>query len=139
MPLGCEKSTLNPAAASWQKIKVEYCVGTPPAVAMASWETEDQRLLGELRDALEIKSRQGLISVPTMTTNRIALTLADGDDFVLHIYDEEMLSFYNPANRQQSYAITADKGFVEKLRSVIQAARGERVHSYYDREVTISR
>ena len=139
LPLGCENRTVNPVDASWKKIEVEYCVGEPPVVAMASWGTEDPRLLAELREALVIASRQGLTLVPTMTTNRIALTLADGSDVVLHIYDEERLSYYNPADRQESYSIVTNKGFVEKLRNTIQTTTGESIQFYYDREVTISR
>jgi len=106
---------------------------------MKSWETEDRKLLEDLRGALKIKSRQALSLVPTMTTNRIALTLADGKDIVMYIYDEERLSFYNVADRRQSCSITTDRGFVEKLKNVIRDAADEPIHFYYDREVTISR
>lgn len=139
LPSGCGNSKTDPVAASWKKIKVEYCVGSPPMVTMKSWETEDRKLLEDLRGALKIKSRQALSLVPTMTTNRIALTLADGKDIVMYIYDEERLSFYNVADRRQSCSITTDRGFVEKLKNVIRDAADEPIHFYYDREVTISR
>lgn len=136
---GCENSKPDPVATSWKKLKVEYCVGSPPTVTMKSWETEDQKLLDDIHDALKIKSRQALTLVGTMTTNRIAITLADGNDVIMYILDEERLSYHNPANRQQSYSVITDKGFVEKLRNVIQAATGERIHFYYDRRVQIIR
>lgn len=131
LPLGCENSKPpDPVATSWKKLKVEYSVGSPPTVTMKSWETEDQKLLDDIHDALKIKSKQALTLVPTMRTNRIVITLADGNDVIMHIYDEEQLSYHNPANRQQSYSILADKGFVEKLRNVIQTATGEKIHFY---------
>ena len=137
--LGCNNNYPDPATTAWAKIEVNYCVGSPPTVTMKSWATEDQGLLNDLHDAFKIKTKRGLSLVGTMTTNCIELRLADGKAIVMYVLGEERLTSHNPANRKQSYSLTTEKGFVGKLRDVIQAATGETVHFYYRREVTISR
>jgi hypothetical protein len=106
---------------------------------MKSWMTEDHVLLDNLYKAFKIRKKQGLTLIPTMTTNCIRIKMTDGQDIIMYIYDEELLSFYNASDRQQSYSIHAERGFVDKLRNVIQSETGETISFYYDREVSISR
>ena len=130
---------LNPAAVPWKKMTVEYCMGEPPAVTMKSWETEDQKLLNDLRGVLIIKEQRGSILVPTMLTNRIAVTRTDGKNIIMYIPSEYEVWFHNAANRKQSYSSYIDSVFATKLRYMIEDATGERIHFYYGREVTITR
>ena len=123
---------LDPTAVSWKKMTVEYCVGTSSEEAvMKTWETEDKKLLNDLRSALKITHQQGLSVAGYMRTNRIVITLADGKNIRMSVYTDEGMRLYNEENKKEVYNLETDGSFVKKLRNVIQDATGEPIHFYY--------
>lgn len=133
--MGCRR---DPAAelkeTPWRHIEVAYLAGDKTVKPLASWSTDNEADLDDLRAALVVTYSGELWNVPTMTTNRILIRLGNGRDYIMHIYEPHLLSVYDKNETTVSFSLRVDPSFVRVLKARIEAETNEKAyfHTYHE-------
>lgn len=123
----------------WVSLTVFYCVGDGKdgVVQGKKWTTKDKEVLTRLRSAYHEIARRGGMVAGTMTTNKVAITLENGQEWWLYLFDEHLASLQGVPNRRPTYHLEINPNFVESLRAEILRETGETAYFYYPYEVRI--
>ncbi len=139
--VGCGESKYGKEMinAPWTEMTVDYCVGSGPDVKMKTWVTKDPKVLKELQKSLKIQSIRWVTVGASMTTNRIQLKTADGNNLEMCILDENRVAFHDADHPGDAFFLVIATGFTNRLQGAIEATEAGEVHFWYRTEVNVSR
>jgi len=109
-------------SAKWKSLEVEYLVKTDSGERGRVWSTVDPKVLDCLQKSLVVASDGDLWGYGTMTSNRIAIQLADGRKYILHVISDNHLCLNDYGSAKTGWSLDATADFQQTLKALIQEA-----------------
>jgi hypothetical protein len=122
----------------WESVTVYYCVGSVSPVEQHSFTIRDRQTLDNIRRSLIIGHVGDLWGYAEITTNRLEVRLANGEQWHLHISSPNSMVARKHPHGQTSYRVVTDSSFYHTLMAALPNNRGIRFLYSYEVEIVPS-